>query len=228
MEDRVLGTAGSVGIHHAPTSRHLSHPARHYKPRNMKLTSRKLAKTQIFKSHSEFIKREDKSINGVSEYFAKNHPDFEEQNRTNRACWNCSGCSDCYDCYDCYDCSYCFDCYDCSKESEVKGNNKNKLDIPIIENIHQKVLEIIKHNGNALDMSDWHTCDTRHCRAGWVTVLAGKKGKELEDKTSTAFAAMQIYKRSSQIRVSPAQFYTNNQAAMEDIERCAELEKKND
>jgi len=41
-------------------------------------------------------------------------------------------------------------------------------------------------------MGAWHTCDTTHCRAGWVTMIAGKEGKELEEKTSTQFAAMQI------------------------------------
>lgn len=73
-------------------------------------------------------------------------------------------------------------------------------------------------------MSIWHACDTTHCRAGWVVTLAGKEGKELEDKTSTLFAAMQIYKASSPIRVSPTRFFDSNDIAMADIKRCAELE----
>ena len=73
-------------------------------------------------------------------------------------------------------------------------------------------------------MSDWHSCDTRHCRAGWVVTLAGEEGKKLEDATSTLFAAMQIYKASSSIRVSPTRFYEENETAMEDIKRCAEDE----
>jgi hypothetical protein len=75
-------------------------------------------------------------------------------------------------------------------------------------------------------MSTWHTCETTHCRAGWVVTLAGEKGKELEQKTSTLFAAMMIYKASSDIRVSPTRFFESNVKAMEDIKRCAELEKK--
>ena len=77
-------------------------------------------KTQIFKNRAEFLKREDKEINGVSEAFAKNHPDFEEDNETNKGCWNCSDCSDCFSCFscsrcsDCYYCSDCSDCYYCS------------------------------------------------------------------------------------------------------------------
>ena len=73
-------------------------------------------------------------------------------------------------------------------------------------------------------MSTWHTCNTTHCRGGWVVTLAGVKGKELESKTSTLFAAMMIYKASSPIRVSPTRFFDNNTKAMEDIKKCAELE----
>jgi len=86
-------------------------------------------------------------------------------------------------------------------------------------------LEVTKQSG-ALNMRDWHTCDTTHCRAGWVVTLAGEEGKKLEAKTSTSFAAMMIYKASSEIRVYPPRFYETNEVAMSDIERCAELEKK--
>jgi hypothetical protein len=58
-----------------------------------------------------------------------------------------------------------------------------------------------------------------------VVTLAGEAGRALEEKTSTAFAAMQIYKASSPIRVSPARFYDPNEAAKADIERCATMEK---
>jgi hypothetical protein len=73
-------------------------------------------------------------------------------------------------------------------------------------------------------MSDWHTCETTHCRAGWVVTLAGKEGKLLEERTSTQFAAMMIYKASSEIRVFPPRFFESNEVAMADIKRCAELE----
>lgn len=75
-------------------------------------------------------------------------------------------------------------------------------------------------------MTTWHTCDTTHCRAGWVVTLAGEKGKELERKTSTLFAAMMIYKASSPIRVSPPKFFEGNEKAMEDMNKCAEKEAK--
>ena len=75
-------------------------------------------------------------------------------------------------------------------------------------------------------MNTWHsdTCDTTHCRAGWVIVLAGEQGKELEKRTSTLFAAMQIYHKSSPIKVALTRFYESNEVAMADMKRCAELE----
>jgi hypothetical protein len=79
---------------------------------------------------------------------------------------------------------------------------------------------------DALNMDTWHSCETTHCRAGWIVHLAGEAGKALEKKTSTLFAAMQIYRKSSDIQVSPPRFYEPNEVAMADIKRCAELEAK--
>ena len=75
-------------------------------------------------------------------------------------------------------------------------------------------------------MDVWNTCETTRCRAGWVVKLAGEEGKKLEQKTSTAFAALMIYKASSTIRVSPTRFYESNEDTMIDIKRCAELENR--
>jgi len=109
---------------------------------------------------------------------------------------------------------------------------------PIIENIHAKVLEAVSREG-ALDMLDngFHKstqtdtdgayCGTTHCRGGWVIVLAGKPGIDLENIFGSENAAMQIYNKSSNIKVSPVRFYEPNEIAMADIKRCAELEKNN-
>jgi hypothetical protein len=97
--------------------------------------------------------------------------------------------------------------------------------VPVIENVHQKVFEAVSKEG-ALNMKKWHTCETTHCRGGWVEFLAGKEGKELADRTTTLFAAMQIYKASSPIKVSPVRFFDPSDKAMEDMRRCAELEAK--
>ena len=78
-------------------------------------------------------------------------------------------------------------------------------------------------------MGSWHAhgfCGTTHCRAGWVTHLAGEAGRKLEEATSTEFAAMQIYAASSPIPVSPVRFYEADDVAMADIKRCADEEAK--
>jgi hypothetical protein len=106
-----------------------------------------------------------------------------------------------------------------------KANNAIS-NIPVIENIHQKVYESASQE-KALNMRDWHTCDTTHCRAGWVTFLAGEQGKKLETQTSTLFAAMQIYHKSCpDIPVSPVRFFESNEVALADLKRCAEAEIK--
>ena len=69
-------------------------------------------------------------------------------------------------------------------------------------------------------MNDWHTCDTKHCRAGWVVHLAGDAGYALEKQTSTLFAAMQIYKASG-YKISPCRFFDSNDDAMADMKRLA-------
>ena len=94
----------------------------------------------------------------------------------------------------------------------------------MIENIHQKIADACERK-NGLDMSHWHVCETTHCRAGWAVHLAGEEGRKLEKRTSTSFAAMMIFKASSKIKVSPVRFYEKDDVALEDIRRCADLEK---
>jgi hypothetical protein len=73
-------------------------------------------------------------------------------------------------------------------------------------------------------MADWHTCDTTHCRGGWVVELAGEQGRALETFHNTALAAYLIYKESSELPVLFSGFYENNESAMADMERMAEME----
>jgi hypothetical protein len=94
--------------------------------------------------------------------------------------------------------------------------------VPVIENIHQRVLEAVTAPNHALDMSDWHTCGTTHCRAGWVVHLAGEAGYALERFHNTALAAQLIYDASDTTRrISPVRFYETNEVAMADIRRLA-------
>jgi len=72
-------------------------------------------------------------------------------------------------------------------------------------------------------MGDWHTCDTTHCRAGWVVHLAGEAGYALERYHNTALAALLIY-RASGASISPTRFYESEEVALADMKRLAEEE----
>jgi hypothetical protein len=93
---------------------------------------------------------------------------------------------------------------------------------PKIENIHQKIFEAVS-NPNALDMSDWHTCNTVHCRAGWAVHLAGAAGYELERFHGSLLAGQLIY-RESGYPINPCRFFDTNAAALADMKRLAEGE----
>jgi hypothetical protein len=57
-------------------------------------------------------------------------------------------------------------------------------------------------------------------------MLAGEKGRKIESIVGTALAAAKIYDDSSEIKVNWAyRFFESNEVAMEDIVKCAELEK---
>ena len=72
-----------------------------------------MSKTEIFKSYLDFSLREDKRTNGVSEEFAANNPEFEDENKANEACWNCMDCIDCTACTGCTACTACAGCMGC-------------------------------------------------------------------------------------------------------------------
>jgi hypothetical protein len=75
---------------------------------------------------------------------------------------------------------------------------------------------------DALDMSDWHTCETTHCRAGWVVTLAGKEGLDLEKKLGPGAAATLIYLKSDPKLERIPSFNSSNETAMADMKRLAE------
>jgi hypothetical protein len=80
-------------------------------------------------------------------------------------------------------------------------------------------------NPKALAMDTWHTCEKTHCRAGWIVTLAGEAGKRLERFFDTPLAAMKIYDASSSLeKVSPVRFFDDNETALADMKRMAELE----
>ena len=136
-------------------------------------------------------------------------------------CSDCSGCSGCSDCSDCSGCSYCSDCSGCSDKKETKGAFVRPK-IPAIENIHQKVYEAVSHP-DALQMDNWHTCETTHCRGGWVVTLAGEEGKALEGFFGSLLAAQLIY-RESGYKIKPCRFFDSNDESLADMKKLAEEE----
>ena len=103
-------------------------------------------------------------------------------------------------------------------------SDANLRGAPKIENIHQAVYNAASAEG-ALNMGDWHTCETTHCRAGWVVMLAGDEGRDLEERIGTPAAASLIYLASDPaIRKFP-DFYCDNETALADMKERAELEQ---
>jgi len=98
--------------------------------------------------------------------------------------------------------------------------------IPVIPNIHASVYAAASAEG-ALDMGDWHTdgfCGTTHCRAGWVTHLAGNAGRVMDGIMGTAAAAALIYAKSDPNMERVPDFYASNETALADMKRLADAE----
>jgi len=97
-----------------------------------------------------------------------------------------------------------------------------------IDNIHQAVFNAASQP-DALNMRTWHTCDTTHCRAGWVVHLAGDAGRTLEwayggPGRGTSVAAALIYLASDPSLERVPDFHCNNETALADMKRLADLE----
>ncbi len=93
--------------------------------------------------------------------------------------------------------------------------------VPVIESVHAKILSSIKAGGK-LEMGAWHTCETTHCRAGWVVTLAGEAGKKLEEQYGTPAAAALIECKSEpRLEWKVPNYYASNDAALEQIRELA-------
>ena len=138
-------------------------------------------------------------------------------------CSRCSGCWLCSDCSDCSDCSGCSRCSGCSYCSRCSGKTESSPSIPVVPDLHRRVYEAASSAPDALDMSNWHTCETTHCRAGWIVHLAGAAGYALEAHHNTELAAMLIARKSG-APINPARFYDNDADALADMKRMAGLE----
>ena len=56
----------------------------------------------------------------------------------------------------------------------------------------QAVANVILNNNDALDMAQWHTCETTHCLAGWAIHQAGELGRLLEASVGNYMAGLQL------------------------------------
>lgn len=133
-------------------------------------------------------------------------------------CSGCKSCSCCSYCSYCKSCSYCSCCSYCSRLTKEE-NNEAIPPVPVIENIHRKIFEAVS-KPSALSMDAYHTCNTTHCRAGWIVHLAGDAGYALELFHNAELAAMLIYKASG-YEINPARFYDSNKAAMKHMRELA-------
>jgi uncharacterized protein YjbI with pentapeptide repeats len=91
---------------------------------------------------------------------------------------------------------------------------KKHPEIPIVANLDSTICEIVNSGKGSLDMSDWHSCKTTHCRAGWAIHLAGKPGYDLEKRFSAHYAGAMIYVASTGRRPD---FFASNHDALKDI-----------
>lgn len=105
-----------------------------------------------------------------------------------------------------------------SLERRAQRYRERHPEIPVVEKLDLKILQLVDSGSGKLDMSQWHSCETTHCRAGWAITLAGPEGKKLEEKYGPRHAGAMIYRAST--GRSPY-FYASNDDALADIKKCA-------
>jgi hypothetical protein len=91
-------------------------------------------------------------------------------------------------------------------------------EVPVVPHLDRKILDVVEAGTGRLDMSQWHTCETTHCRAGWAIRFAGEAGAALEAEYGPHRAGSMIY-RASTGRVP--HFFATTERALEDIRACA-------
>ncbi len=107
--------------------------------------------------------------------------------------------------------------------SAPESERTDPLPVPVIPRIHSTILAAVTAQGCSLDMRDWHSCETTHCRAGWAIHLTGAEGAALEKKYGPFIAGGMIYRASDPQHPAP-HFFASTDRAMADIKACAERE----
>ncbi len=99
--------------------------------------------------------------------------------------------------------------------------------IPVVKNFFTRLMEIIEQDSEALNMCDWHTCETTHCMAGWAIQLAGEAGLVAESFAGTQYAGALIINASCPcLKGVVPDFFASNDDALKFIKECAEKEKE--
>jgi hypothetical protein len=93
---------------------------------------------------------------------------------------------------------------------------------PIVPDLDGQILRLVEANPAALNMDNWHTCRTTHCRAGWAIVLAGPAGAALQAQWGPATAGALIYAASYPNLTIP-HFLDSHHEALTDIRVRAAL-----
>ena len=109
--------------------------------------------------------------------------------------------------------------------ADLRGANLRGAAFLAVPQLHQKMLSAIQ-SGGVLEMGNWHTCETTHCRAGWAVHLAGPVGYFLEAQVGSAAAGALITHASCPWMERVPDFYASNEDALADIRACAEREKQ--
>jgi hypothetical protein len=105
-----------------------------------------------------------------------------------------------------------------AREQRMLLFRERNPDVPVVEHLDAKILAAVSDGVGKLDMSEWHKCQTTHCRAGWAIALAGDEGRQLEERVGPQRAGIMIY-RASTGRVP--HFFASTERALEDIKACA-------
>jgi hypothetical protein len=119
--------------------------------------------------------------------------------------------------------------------ANVSLKNVKLPSAPVVEELHQKILDAIKLNPNLFSMDTWHkeyneynsyVCATSHCRAGWTIHLAGAEGYVLEENIGSDAAGALITLTSCPWLEKVPNWHASAEEALADIRRCAEIEKE--
>jgi pentapeptide repeat protein len=106
------------------------------------------------------------------------------------------------------------------RDADLRDADLSDADVPVVPRLHGQIAELLAAGKGDLDMSNWHICETTHCRAGWAIHLAGPAGYKLEEEVGPAVAGALITIASCP-SIKVPNFYADTDVALADIQRLA-------